>query len=113
MLGQMFMPIMVDSGSGPSDPMAYLAMLIVLNLVCLGIFTVRSIIWFVKRPKYNFGYPTIKEGPSFWEYTLWSGNDDFIPDFSTLAWGGINALAFIIYGSWLLYHLMGGALPFS
>lgn len=106
------MPIIMDSGSGPSDPLAYLAILIFINLVCFSIFLIRGIIWFIKKPKYNYGYSTIKEGPSFWEYTIWSDCDSFIPDFSTMFWLGINGLAFLVYGSWYLYHLMGGTLPF-
>lgn len=113
MLGQMIIPIITDSGSGPSDPLMYAALLIFVNIVCFTIFAIRGIIWFIKRPNYNFGYPTVKKGPSFWEYTIWSGCDDFIPDFVTMFWGGFNGLAIVIYGSWLIYHLLGGTIPFA
>ena len=107
----MIIPIIMDSGSGPSDPLFYLAILILINLICFSIFIVRSLIWFIKKPKYNLGYPTVREGSSFWQFTIWNG-DNFVPDFITYIWCFINGFALLVWGSWFVYHIMGGTLPF-
>ena len=113
MLAQLIL-LPMDSGSGPSDPLAYLALLILVNLIGFSIFAVRAIIWFIKRPKFNYGYKTVYKYDRipFWRYCMWIGDDGFV-DLYTMVWWGFNGLALFTYGSWFVYHLMGGVLPFS
>lgn len=60
MINQIIIPI-IDGGSGPGDPLAYLAMWIFLNGICFSIFLIRAIMWFIKRPDFSLGYITIYE----------------------------------------------------
>ena len=113
MLAQLiFMP--VDSGSGPQDPLAYLSMIILINIIGFSIFTIRAIIWFIKHPVFNYGYKTVYKDDKipFWRYCMWMGDDGFT-DLYTMVWWGLNALALLVYGSWFIYHMMGGTHPFS
>lgn len=114
-LAQMIIPI-YSGDSGPSDPIAYLALWIFSNLIWFSIFTVRFFIWLFWKRKVNqeskYGYP-IKENYkyiSFWRYCIWDDSTDFI-SLTTMVWLSINAFAVFAVGSWWIYHLLGGTMP--
>lgn len=107
MLGQMIMPIMVDtSNSGPTDALVVFSAFILSNIIMLSIYLWRTIWWFTCIRHKKKGYDKI----SFYHYVI--SNDDMgLVDMNTLMFCIINGFTLFLLGSWWIYHMLGGALP--
>jgi hypothetical protein len=107
MLGQMVMPIIMDtSNSGPTDALVVFAAFLLSNIIMLSIYLWRTIWWFtcIRHKKKGYNYK------SFYRYVIYDDNMGLI-DINTFCFCIINGFALFMLGSWWIYHLLGGALP--
>ena len=102
LFGFMPMPIIIPmgTGSGKGDPNAFIAMLIVVNMICMSIVLVRSVIWLFKYKRHEKERKeNYLDTPTFIRYVI-IGNDmeaDYMGAFiNFLVFCSINGLAIFI-----------------
>lgn len=88
------MPIVIptNNNSGNITPVSaegFIALLIVINIITLLIFGIRSLIWLSSKNKRNVY--------TFFKYTIWSNADILTTDLNTAIFIAFNGIALITY----------------